>query len=34
MESQELARREATGRRWFQMWLEQRDTGIGEIFAT
>ena len=33
MESQELARREATVRRWFQMWLEQRDTGIGEIFA-
>lgn len=33
MDEQERARREETVRRWFRMWLERRDTGIGEIFA-
>ena len=33
MDEQERARREETVRRWFRMWLERRDTGIGAIFA-
>ena len=33
MDEQERARREETVRRWFRMWLERRDTGIGTIFA-